>query len=166
MAEIGGFDERYRFAWREDADLYFSLLSSDAKVMHWPSAVMIHPIRPAGWGVSLSQQKKVLFDALLFKKYPEFYRKKIRTRGRWDYYAIVMSLLAAFACLALGAWLPSAIAAAIWLMLTMRFCAMRLKHTVKTPSHICEMLVTSALIPPIAVFWRIVGALKFRTALF
>jgi GT2 family glycosyltransferase len=166
LAEIGGFDERYRFAWREDADLYFSLLSSEAKVVHWPRAVMIHPIRPVGWGISLSQQKKVLFDALLFKKYPELYRKKIRARVRWDYYAIVASLLATFACLALGAWKSAAVAAIIWLALTMCFCIMRLKPTAKTPSHICEMLVTSALIPPVAVFWRIVGALRFRAPLF
>jgi hypothetical protein len=34
--------------------------------------------------------------------------------------------------------------------------------TVKTPAHIAEMIVTSALIPPVAVFWRLIGAVKFR----
>ena len=28
--------------------------------------------------------------------------------------------------------------------------------------HIAEMVVTSALIPPLAIFWRVWGALKFR----
>jgi hypothetical protein len=34
--------------------------------------------------------------------------------------------------------------------------------TSKSPSHVAEMLVTSALIPPLAVFWRAVGAFRFR----
>jgi uncharacterized membrane protein YqaE (UPF0057 family) len=29
--------------------------------------------------------------------------------------------------------------------------------------HIAEMLITSALIPPVAVFWRVVGAFRYRT---
>jgi uncharacterized membrane protein YqaE (UPF0057 family) len=36
---------------------------------------------------------------------------------------------------------------------------------VKTPLHIAEMIVTSVLIPPLAVFWRLVGMLRFRAAL-
>jgi hypothetical protein len=49
--------------------------------------------------------------------------------------------------------------------MTGRFCVQRLKRTSKAPVHVAEMIVTSALIPPLAVFWRIVGAIKFRTGL-
>ena len=31
-----------------------------------------------------------------------------------------------------------------------------------SPRHVAEMAVTSALIPPVSVFWRIYGAVKFR----
>jgi hypothetical protein len=55
--------------------------------------------------------------------------------------------------------------AAIWLALTARFCTERLAHTSRAPSHVAEMIVTSALIPPLAVFWRMVGAFKFRAGL-
>lgn len=55
---LGGFDEQFRFAWREDADLYFRLLRANAEIEHVPAAVIVHPIRPARWGISLSQQKK------------------------------------------------------------------------------------------------------------
>jgi len=39
---------------------------------------------------------------------------------------------------------------------------MRLRGTSHAPGHIAEMAVTSALIPPLSVFWRLRGAVKFR----
>jgi len=41
-------------------------------------------------------------------------------------------------------------------------CGPRLRYTSHAPEHILEMLVTSALIPPLAVFWRLAGAIKYR----
>ena len=32
------------------------------------------------------------------------------------------------------------------------------------PAHVAEMLVTSILIPPLAVYWRLRGALRYRVA--
>ena len=165
LEDIGGFDERFRFAWREDADLYFNLISYSANIVHAPNAVMTHPIRPARWGVSLSQVKKVQFDALLFKKHPALYRQKIRARPRWDFYVTVGSLLAAAAASLADMDETAALAALVWFFMTARFCIKRLLHTSKKPSHVLEMIVTSALIPPLAVFWRMIGALKFRARL-
>jgi len=165
LERVGGFDERFRFAWREDSDLYFNLLSHDARIVHAPEAVMKHPIRPARWGVSLRQLKKVQFDALLFKKHPRLYRQKIRAAPRWDFYLTVASLLALAGAVLAGDAVTAISAGLLWLFMTGRFCALRLKNTSKAPSHIAEMLVTSALIPPLALFWRAVGALKFRAGL-
>jgi hypothetical protein len=163
LEEIGGFDERFRVAWREDADLYFRLLGRDGRIVHAPAALITHPIRPASWGVSLRQQKKILFDALLYKKHPALYRRKIRAAARTDYYLIVGALLGAIVALALQRAVPAALAGALWLVLSARFCLQRLAPTIKTPAHIAEMIVTSALIPPLAVFWRLIGAIKFRS---
>jgi GT2 family glycosyltransferase len=163
LQEIGGFDERFRVAWREDADLYFRLLGRDGRIVHAPAALITHPIRPASWGVSLRQQKKILFDALLYKKHPALYRRKIRAAARTDYYLIVGALLSAIVALALQRAVPAALAGALWLVLSARFCLQRLAPTIKTPAHIAEMIVTSALIPPLAVFWRLIGAIKFRS---
>jgi GT2 family glycosyltransferase len=165
LEEIGGFDERFRFAWREDADLYFRLLALGGRVVHAPDALITHPIRPASWGVSMRQQKKILFDALLYKKHPILYRQRIRARPRWDYYLIVACLIAFAVAVPLAHATIALAAGALWLLLTLRFCAMRLSGTIRTASHIAEMLVTSAVIPPLAVFWRMVGAMKFRVAL-
>ncbi len=61
LEAVGGFDERFRMAWREDSDLFFSLLersngSGPSAFVQAPDAVVVHPVRPAGWGVSISQQ--------------------------------------------------------------------------------------------------------------
>jgi GT2 family glycosyltransferase len=162
LLAVGGFDERFRAAWREDSDLFFSLLERAGRVAPAPRAVVVHPVRPAQWGVSLAQQRKVLFDALLFKKHPRLYREKIRPAPPWAYYATVLSLLAGLAAFASGAPLVGTLALAAWLMLTARFCWRRLAHTSRAARHVLEMVVTSVAIPPLAVFWRLAGALKFR----
>jgi len=159
---VGGFDERFRVAWREDSDLHFALLSLGGNVVRNDAVRVCHPVRPAPWGISLKQQKKCLFDALLFKKYPGLFRQHIRPGPPWDYYVALAALVCA--ALAYGAGHPelSLLALAIWFVLTIRFFWRRIRHTSHSPRHLAEMAVTSALIPPLSVFWRIYGALKFR----
>jgi GT2 family glycosyltransferase len=159
---LGGFDERFRLAWREDSDFHFRLLAKGARIRHVPQAVVVHPVRPARWGVSISQQKKIQFDALLYKKHPLLYRQKIRATPRWDYYLTVMSLLAAPAGVVLGHAPLAAGAAAVWIAMTARMVRARLKDTAMSAAHVVEMAVTSAAIPVLAVWWRMVGALRFR----
>jgi len=162
LETLGGFDERFRFAWREDSDLHFRLLDHQANIVHSTKAVMMHPIRPAGWGVSLQQVKKVQFDALLYKKHPTLYRQRIRATPRWDFYLIVAALAVGVVAALGGMASAATLAGLVWLFMTARFCAQRLRRTSHAPSHVVEMAVTSALIPPLAVFWRAVGAWKFR----
>lgn len=162
LERIDGFDERFAVAWREDTDLYFRLREAGADVIPLRDALVVHPVRPAGWGVSLSQQKKILFDALLYKKHPQRYRAQVRRHPRWDYYLFTLSLLAAIAGLLAGAGTIALAAAATWFGMLLAFFLQRLRGTRKTPAAVCELLVTSVLIPPLAVFWRAVGALRFR----
>lgn len=166
LQAVGGFDERFELAWREDADLYFRLLGGGACVIHVPEAVVVHPVRAAHWGVSLRQQRKVLYDALLFKKHRGMYRQRIRRNPRWDYYAIVAALIGTASAFAAGAPQFAVGFAALWCGLTARLCLSRLRPAKKCVSQVTEMIVTSTLIPPIAVFWRIVGALRFRVVFF
>jgi glycosyltransferase involved in cell wall biosynthesis len=162
LVAVGGFDERFTAAWREDSDLYFSLLRANARVDQAPGAIVVHPIRPAPWGVSLRQQRKSAFNALLYKKHPQLYRAKIQRHPPWRYYAIVSALIASIGGSA--AHLPwLSIGAGVgWVGLTAAFCGRRLRHTSHSLSHIAEMIVTSACIPPLAVFWRLYGAVRFR----
>jgi GT2 family glycosyltransferase len=165
LQAIGGFDERFTLAWREDSDLLFRLLASGATLGRAPQAVVVHPVRPARWGVSLAQQRKVVFDALLYKKHRVLYRQRIRKRPRLDYYAAVAALGGGVAAAALGGATAAAAFVAVWLAMTARFSAQRLAGTRQGWRHVGEMLVTSAAIPPLAVFWRVVGAVRFRVVL-
>jgi glycosyltransferase involved in cell wall biosynthesis len=162
LAAVGGFDQRFTTAWREDSDLQFTLLERGCCLVHAPDAIVVHPVRPAPWGISLRQQRKSMFNALLFKKHPTLYRRHIQPTPPWRYYATVGALLLAIAGALLGWYWMTLGALAIWLLLTAAFCARRLRGTSRTPRHLVEMFVTSALIPPLAVFWRLRGALKFR----
>lgn len=155
LERLGGFDERFRLAWREDSDMHFRLLSAGRRIVRAADAVVVHPVRPAPWGVSLRQQKKVMFDALLYRNHRRLYRERIRRSPRWDYYAITGSLM-------LGMLFPKVLF--VWGVLTARFLLSRLEGTSRSPKHLLEMLVTSIAIPPLAVFWRLVGALRFRVA--
>jgi glycosyltransferase involved in cell wall biosynthesis len=166
LEAVGGFDERFTAAWREDSDLHFALLERGERVVKAPDAAVVHPVRPAPWGVSLRQQKKSLFDALLYKKHPALYRRRVRPGRPWDYYAIVAALAAAAGALAAGRPLVAEAAGAVWLAPTLRFLARRLRGASRAPRHVAEMAVTSALIPPLSVFWRLYGAVRFRAWFF
>ncbi len=162
LCAVGGFDERFRCAWREDTDLCFRLRASGAIVRASHAARVVHPVRPARWGVSLSQQRKVMFDALLYKKFPQGYRRYVRARPPWEYYAAVVAGLCALVNALAGVWLLAIASVAVWLGVTAAFAWRRLADTSHAPRHVAEMIVTSLLIPWLSVYWRTRGALHFR----
>ncbi len=162
LRAVGGFDERFTQAWREDSDLQFRLLKASGKVVNAPFAVVEHPVRPMRWAGGIRAHRKILFDALLFKKHPDLYRQRIRRAPPWNYYAIVAALVAVvLGALGEGPWLAWG-GLLVWAALTALFCRRRLRGTSRDPSHVAEMVVTSIAIPPVAVFWRLAGALRFR----
>jgi len=165
LERIGGFDERFTAAWREDSDLQFSILRAGGRVMRADTALVVHPVRPAPWGVSISQVRKSHFDALLYKKHADYYRTRIAATP-WNYYLIVAALAVTVLAALAGRPGISAAAGTLWLILTLAFAARRLRATSLRPAHVAEMLWTSIVIPPLAVAWRLYGACKFRVAFF
>jgi GT2 family glycosyltransferase len=167
LSTVGGFDEHFTMAWREDSDLVFRLLEQvspdgPSSLVYAPKAVVIHPVRPASWGASLKQQRKSMFNALLYKKHPALYRQRIQATPPWHYYCILGALLVALMSAIAGYWLFALGALCAWILMTGRFCLLRLDHTSHSLCHISEMIVTSILIPLLAIFWRIAGAIRFR----
>ncbi|MDB5918242.1 MAG: hypothetical protein JWR40_2476 [Massilia sp.] len=159
---LGGFDERFCAGWREDIELHFRLLKMQANIARSPHATVVHPEPPAPWGASLFELHKISFDALLYKKHPELYRQKIRRLPCWEEYAIVAALLIAVLGLAAGNEIVAVIGCGGWLVLTAILAIRRLGDGPQTVAHVADMIVTSALIPPVAVFWRLLGAIKYR----
>ena len=161
LEQVGGFDERFLRAWREDSDLQFRLQAL-GEVTRADAATVLHPVRPERWGVCLRQQRNAFFDALLYKKHPRLYRERIRPVPPWDYYAIVGAVLAVPFLLLADAPGAGATALVVASVLVLRLAARRLRHTSRAPSHVAEMVVTSALIPFLSVYWRLRGAWRFR----
>lgn len=160
LDKLGGFDERFHSGWRED--LHFRLLKAHANIARTEHALVIRPMRPAPWGDSVWQLRNLVFEALLYKNHPQLYRQKIRATPPWEDYSIVtalavflMGLGTANAAIGLGG-------AVAWGVPTALRCRRRLRGTSRALAHVAEMVVTSALIPPMAVFWRLAGAVRFR----
>jgi glycosyltransferase involved in cell wall biosynthesis len=161
LEAVGGFDERFAMAWREDSDLWLTFIGRGETLVSAEDAVVVHPLRPAPWGVSLSQQRKSQYNALLYKKHPVLYRQRVQPGPPRDYYAIVTSIAGCLLGLGLrrpGVAVPCFL---VWARLTGAFIARRLQGTSRQPGHIAEMVVTSALIPPLAVYWRLRGAFAY-----
>ncbi len=132
------------------------------RIARAPQAIVVHPIRPGTFGVGMGMQRKIVFDTLLYKKHPRLYRERIRPHPPWFYLSVTALLLLAVGALAAG-WLPGGVAAlAGWAALTGWFSLRRLRGTRRTPDHIAEIVMTSAAIPPLSIFWRIVGSLRYR----
>ncbi len=163
LEALGGFDEAFRAAWREDSDLHFRLLRRCAetgeRLTATTAAVVVHPVRPAPWGVSLRQQRKAMFNALLWKKHPLLYRLRIQNQPPWHYYAAVLGCLACILA-AMAGWSTIAWGAgAVWVAATGFFF---LRRATRTRRRWGELALTSALIPFLSVFWRLRGAVRFR----
>ncbi|KIO77468.1 family 2 glycosyl transferase [Pedobacter lusitanus] len=162
LRKAGGFDERFKLAWREDSDLHFKLLKLKIPVISAPGAVVIHPIRDAPWGISLKEQKKGIYDALLFKKFPVSYRERINKKPLWNYYLInLLWIILLISIIENNKWLAALSIAALTILIS-DIIHKRLYDKKKTISHIIEMVSTSFIIPTLSVFWRIYGAIKYR----
>lgn len=166
LAVTGGFDESFTMAYREDSDLEFKLIREGIPIYHVPEAVVMHPVRRAPWGVSIREQKKSMFNALLYKKYPNLYRQKIQAGPAWHYYIILISFLCLIIAFALEwKWLAIA-ASALYLLFTGHFIVKRLSNTSKRFRHVMEMIFTSLVIPFASVYWTLYGAYKYRVLFF
>jgi glycosyltransferase involved in cell wall biosynthesis len=163
LKEVGGFDERFLRAWREDSDLHFKLIECFGEVPRAPRAIVQHPVREAPFGISLKQQTNMMFDALLYKKHPELYRRRVgRLHAPPQYYVIVGCVLAAPVLAVAGAAHAAGLALLVAGALVLAFTLKRLRGTSHRPRHVAEMLLTSAAIPFLSLYWRIAGALRFR----
>lgn len=160
---VNGFDERFLVAWREDTDLEFNLKRQGIPIKKIPDAIVVHPVRKAPWGISLKEQKKTMYNVLLYKKFPEFYKKMVQSHPPWHYYIMILTFILFWVD-----WLLFPITGillflgGIWLITFSRFAYRRLKGNTRRLEHVFEIILTSSIIPFLSVFWRLYGSFKFR----
>jgi len=123
--------------------------------------------------LSGGEQKRLALEALLramdvsAQRIPDdveeraaLYRQRVQSQPPWHYYGGVASLALALLAGAIGRRRLAGGSVAIWLCLGSMFLLRRLQGVSTHPRHVAEMLVTSILIPPICIFWRLRGALS------
>jgi GT2 family glycosyltransferase len=161
LVTTGGFDERYRAAWREDTDLEFRMARL-GRLASARDAVVVHPVRAARLGVSLGEQRKAMYNALLYRSFPAEYRRYIQRRPPVGYYGAGLGALLALAGLLAGSRIATLIGVGSWMLCVGSFMQRRLRGISHEPRHVAEMLLTSLAIPPLAVLWRLRGAFRFH----
>jgi len=148
-------------AWREDSDLQFRLIKQAIGIKKIEEAEVMHPVRKAPWGISLKEQRKSMFNALLFKKHPQLYREKIHTGYLWNYYFMIIFSTASVVTAFLRERVAAGVCLLCWIVLLAVFTLKRLANTSHTFSHVAEMIATSLLIPFYSTYWNLYGAYKF-----
>jgi histidinol-phosphate phosphatase family protein len=161
LAAVGGFDERFPRAYREDTDLALRVHQAGWRIVTG-QRVTTHPLRPGGFLTSVRAQAGNAADALMWRKFGRDWRSRAgEGRGRLPVHLAVTATAVAAAALAVPPRSRplAALAAAAWGALTGEFAVRRILPGPRTPGEIARMVVTSALIPPVAVWHRARGEL-------
>ncbi|MFD1139811.1 glycosyltransferase family 2 protein [Larkinella insperata] len=165
LEQVGGLDERFDIAWREDSDLQFRFLESGIPIIRNPDAVIVHPCRKAPWWASLKDERKNAYDALLYREHPRLFQDRIPKYRRlvFLYYVFVLSFLLGVGLLLAGDPLAASVAFGVWALSLVVLIGRRLRKTQWSLRQIGQTAITSVLTPFLSVYWRLYGAVKYRT---
>jgi glycosyltransferase involved in cell wall biosynthesis len=164
LEEVGGFDERFPRAYREDADLALRVRRAGYR-LEVGTRTVTHPVRPEDRWVSLRTQRGNADDALMRRLHGPRWRQDAEAPGgrRGRHAAVTAAALLATAtartspALAVVAGLAAVAGIA-------EFAWARIAPGPRTRDEVLTMAVTSALIPPVATAHWVRGWLVHRRA--
>lgn len=160
LRRIGGFDERFPRAFREDADLALRMLDNGYQLTVGERRTT-HPVRPAGWWASVHQQRGNADDVLMRRLHGRHWRRRAQAPvGRRPQH-LAATGLALVAVIAGSGRRPRIAAAAAggWALLTAEFSWRRIQPGPRDAREVLRMLSTSVLIPPVACWYWVRGLL-------
>jgi cellulose synthase/poly-beta-1,6-N-acetylglucosamine synthase-like glycosyltransferase len=182
LAAVGGFDERFPRAFREDSEIAYRVTRAGWRLVQGERRV-VHPVRPEGPWISARVQRGNADDALLHRLYGARWQELLGVpRGRRRLHAATTAAgCVALACAAASCVpirlpgtasttaasrlrRPALAAAAGWLGLTAQFAATRIKAGPRTRSELAIMVLTSAVIPVLATGQWLRGWVRWRGA--
>lgn len=156
LAAVGGFDERFPRAYREDADLALRLLDAGFRLERGTRTVT-HPVRRADGLVSLRLQAGNADDVLMERLHGRSWRARAGAgRGRRPVH--LATAAAGAGALALRSR-PLAVA---WLAATAHLAWTRIAPGPRTPREVATMAGTSVLMPFVASGWWLAGHARAR----
>ena len=148
---VGGFDERFRRAYREDTDLALRLAARGERLVQGRRHVE-HPVRAAGPWISVRLQAGNADDVLMDALHGTRWRDDAGApRGSYLRYPLIV-----------GAAAVALVASAVWAAATARFAWRRIAPGPRTPREIATMTATSVVIPFAAVYHRVRGRRAVR----
>ncbi|KPI20563.1 hypothetical protein OV450_0029 [Actinobacteria bacterium OV450] len=163
LEAAGGFDERFRRAFREDAELALRLIEG-GWVLAPGSRRTTHPVRPADRWISVRLQAGNADDVLMCRLHGhDWWGRAGAPRGRLPRHAAVTSAAAAaVGCALAGRRAAAAWCAAGWLVGTAEFAAARIAPGPRTRSEVVTMAATSTVVPAMAVWHWLRGTVVHR----
>jgi histidinol-phosphate phosphatase family protein len=165
LAEVGGFDERFPRAYREDADLALRVTAQRGRLVRGQRSVT-HPVRPADDWVSLRQQAGNADDMLMNRLHGRAWRERAGAAPGRRSRHIAITAAAALALVLAGQrrWTPAALAALAWAAGTAELAWARIEPGPRNRDEVRRMLLTSAAIPMAATWHTARGAWQHRGA--
>ncbi|KUH93132.1 HAD family hydrolase [Mycolicibacterium acapulense] len=165
LVDVGGFDERFPRAYREDSDIALRINQAGNGIVRG-SRRCTHPVANATLMSSVRAQIGNRDNALLRRKFGRRWRSAIgEGRGRVPAHSVTTAAAVVAALSAVARrWRVARTAAAAWALLTGQFAIRRFWSGPRTFTEAARMTLTSALIPPVAVWHRVVGEWAFRSA--
>lgn len=158
LEEVGGFDERFPRAFREDADLGLRLIEAGYLIVQGTRR-SDHPVRAADRWVSVRAQAGNTDDLLMRARHGAGWRLAAGAEpGRnGRHLATTAAAVAALAAAGTGRRRTALLAGAGWLAATATFAASRIAPGPRSFDEVATMVATSVAIPPTAVAHRAVG---------
>jgi histidinol-phosphate phosphatase family protein len=165
LRDVAGFDERFRRAYREDADIALRMLDAGWRLEHGRRET-VHPVRPGRFWASVRSQAGNADDVLMRRLHGPGWRADCGApRGRLRRHLVITgAATAALVSTVTGHKRPAALAAAVWLAGTAEFAWTRIRLGPRTPGELATMAVTSPVIPPAATRHWIRGLVVHRHA--
>jgi histidinol-phosphate phosphatase family protein len=163
LAALGGFDERFGGAYREDSDLALRALRAGWRLERGARRV-IHPVGRAGPLVSVRRQAGNADDVLMRSLHgPRWREEAAAPAGRLCVHVATTAAAAAVsAALAVAGVRAAAIPAALWAVSTAAFAWQRIRPGPRTAHEVAVMALTSVLIPPAATLHHLRGRVRVR----
>jgi histidinol-phosphate phosphatase family protein len=165
LAQVGGFDERFPSAFREDADLGLRVTQRAGTIVTGLREVL-HPPRSSGFWASVTQQRGNADDFLMRALHGSDWPTMVGApRGRRRrHVAVTTAGLAAATAAVARKPLPAAAAGLLWAAGTAELAVSRIRPGPRTPAEVVRMVVTSAVIPAAATWHSLRGGWRHRGA--
>jgi histidinol-phosphate phosphatase family protein len=157
LSRVGGFDERFPRAYREDADLGLRLGTAGLRIVLGTRRV-VHPVGAAGPGVSLAKQAGNADDMLMLALHGRRWRERAGiSHGRRPRHLATAAAGAAALLAVPRHRRAAALAVAGWAAGTVELAWARIAPGPRTAPEVTAMLATSAAMPFVAAAWTLYG---------